>query len=111
MKPASYSPVYCALYPDLAEIARKHGYAMAVHGSLLRDFDLICIPWVEQPSEPDAVVTEITKTFCIRKVGEPDTTFHGRERWTISVGHGECAIDLQFMPRIGAQGAGTDQIK
>ena len=98
MKPANYAPIYCALYPELAEIARKHGYAMAVHGSLARDFDLICIPWIEKPSEPKAVVEEITKTFAIKTVGEPDTTFHGRERWTVSICFGECFLDLQFMP-------------
>lgn len=100
MKPANYAPTYCAMYPELAEIARRHGYAMAIHGSLIRDFDLICIPWVAHPSEPASVVDEITKTFVVRKIGEPDTTFHGRERWTISVGFGACAIDLSFMPRI-----------
>jgi hypothetical protein len=100
MKPSVYAPMYCAMYPDLSEIARKHGYAMAVHGSLQRDFDLICIPWVELPSHPEAVVTEITETFAVRKVGEPDITHHGRERWTISIGFGECFIDLSFMPRL-----------
>lgn len=98
MKAANYGPVYCALYPQLAEISRKHGYAMAVHGSIGRDFDLICIPWVEKPSAPETVVAEITKTFAIRQVGEPDTTFHGRRRFTLSIAFGECAIDLQFMP-------------
>ncbi|OKN23544.1 hypothetical protein AM343_001586 [Klebsiella variicola] len=34
MKPANFAPVYCALYPALAEIARKHGYAMAIHGTM-----------------------------------------------------------------------------
>lgn len=99
MKPANYAPMYCALYPELAEITRKHGYALAIHGSLGRDMDLICVPWVEVPSEPAEVVNEITNTFAIKKVGEPDTTFHGRERWTISVAFGECFIDLSFMPR------------
>jgi hypothetical protein len=102
MKPSVYAPMYCALYPQLSEIARKHGYAMAVHGSLARDFDLICIPWIEGPSEPDAVVTEITETFAISKVGESDTTHHGRERWVVTIGFGECFIDLSFMPRIAA---------
>lgn len=100
MKPSTYAPMYCALYPQLSEIARKHGYAMAVHGSLARDFDLICIPWVESPSKPQAVVDEITSTFAIRQIGEPDTVFHGRQRWTISIGFGECALDLQFMPTL-----------
>lgn len=102
MKSANYAPVYCALYPQFAEIARKHGYAMAVHGSLGRDFDLICIPWIENPARPEVIVNEITTTFAVKTVGEPDTTFHGRQRWTLSIGFGECAIDLQFMPQAGA---------
>lgn len=38
MKPPNYAPVYAAaLYPDLAELFRSHGYALACHGSLARD--------------------------------------------------------------------------
>jgi hypothetical protein len=102
MKPSSYAPMYCALYPELATIAREHGYALAVHGSLQRDMDLICIPWVEQPSEPKDVVAAITSKFSIRTIGEPNTTHHGRERWTVSIAFGECFIDLSFMPRTAA---------
>lgn len=98
MKAANYAPMYCALYPALTAIARKHGYAMAVHGTMSRDMDLICIPWTEQPAEPKEVVAEIIGTFHIKTVGEPDTTLHGRERWTVTVGFGECFIDLSFMP-------------
>ena len=101
MKPANYAPVYCALYPELAVIARRHGYAMAIHGTLGRDMDLICIPWVDAPSDPQSVVDEITSTFAIKTIGGPPTKKpHGREAWTISVGHGRCAIDLSFMPRV-----------
>lgn len=99
MKDPTYAPMYAALYPGLAKITRAHGYALAVHGTLGRDMDLICVPWIEAPSEPAAVVQEITKKFHIRTVGDPDTTHHGRERWTISVGFGECFLDLSFMPR------------
>ncbi len=102
MKPASYAPMYCAMYPRLAEITREHGYALAVHGTLQRDMDLICIPWIEAPRDPADVVKAITEEFYIRTVGEPDTTHHGRERWTITVGFGECFIDLSFMPRVKA---------
>lgn len=94
-----YSPVYCALYPDLAVIARKHGYALAIHGSLLRDFDLIAVPWVEIPSDPRVMLKEITETFDIRLIDiEPSMRPHGRMAHTISVAHGECAIDISFMP-------------
>lgn len=63
MKDANYAPIYCGLYPALAEVTRKHGYALAIHGSLANDFDLICIPWLAEPSEPKEVVDEITKTL------------------------------------------------
>lgn len=101
MKEPNYAPMYVALYPELAKLTREHGYALAVHGSLGRDMDLVCIPWVEMPSEPDAVVTAITNKFAIRAVGGPPTMkSHGREAWTISIGFGECFIDLSFMPRV-----------
>lgn len=101
MKPANYSPVYCAIYPELAEIARKHGYAMAIHGSLARDMDLICIPWVDEPGSHRDVIDEICKTFAIREVGGPPTLKkHGRLAYTLSIAFGECAIDLSFMPTL-----------
>jgi hypothetical protein len=90
--------MYCALYPNLAKVARKHGYALAVHGTLVRDMDLICVPWADSVSPPVDVVNEITSTFWITRVGEPTKKRHGREAWTISIGHGECALDLSFLP-------------
>ena len=93
-----FAPLYCGMYPELATIVRKHGYALAVHGSLARDFDLICVPWTETPSSHQAVVDELVATFALRQVGEPDVTFHGRERWTLSISFGECFVDLSFMP-------------
>lgn len=95
----SFAPVYCALYPDLAKIARDHGYALCVHGSMQRDFDLVCVPWVKNPSPPTEVVNNITSEFYIITVGEPEIKEHGREVWTITIGFGECFLDLSFMPR------------
>jgi hypothetical protein len=99
MKPANYAPVYCALYPQLAEVSRTHGYALAIHGSLGRDMDLICIPWGDVPSDPQTVVDEITSKFAVKEVGGPPTEKpHGRTAYTLSLAFGECAIDLSFMP-------------
>lgn len=95
----TYAPMYCAMYPDLAKLVRKYGYALCVHGSLQRDFDLICIPWVDDPSEPYKVVGKISEEFAVRSVGEPETKRHGRQIWTLSLGFGECFMDLSFMPR------------
>jgi hypothetical protein len=101
MKPANYAPVYAAaLYPAWAEIARQHGYALAVHGSLARDFDLICIPWGDEPKEPQAVIDAIKAEFAVKEVGGPPSEKpHGRVAYTLSIGFGECFADLSFMPR------------
>jgi len=101
MKDPSYAPMYCALYPGLAKITRKHGYALAVHGTLGRDMDLICVPWAETVSDQQAVIDEITSTFAIQAINLPPTQKnHGRVAWTILVGFGECAIDLSFLPAV-----------
>jgi hypothetical protein len=98
--PAGYAPVYAAIYPGLAEIARSHGYALAVHGSMRRDFDVVAIPWIERPDPPDTVVETMTRKFALRQVGECEEKCHRRMVYTLSVSHGECFLDLSFMPTI-----------
>jgi hypothetical protein len=94
----NYSPVYAAaLYPDLAAICIKHGYALAVHGSLARDFDLIAIPWAIQTSLPEEVLKEITETFCIQLLGKPEKKVGRRVAYSIAVGFGECCLDFSFI--------------
>lgn len=98
MKPATFAPAYCAMYPMLVEIVRWHGYALAVHGTVQRDFDLVAIPWGIDPSPPDAVVRELVGRLDVRLIGSFEPKMHGRVACTLSVGFGECAIDLSFMP-------------
>jgi len=93
----SYAPVYAAaLYPDLVAVAREHGYALAVHGSLQRDFDLIAVPWVESPSTHEQLLQAIEAAFALRRIGKPAQRPHGRIAHTFAVGFGACALDLQF---------------
>ena len=99
MKPANFAPVYACLYPQLAEISRSHGYALATHGSMARDFDLICVPWSDKPSDPQDVVLSMLNAFALTQVGEPSIKNHARLVYTLSVKFGECFIDLSFMPR------------
>lgn len=98
----NYGPVYAAaLYPQLAKICIDHGYALAVHGSLARDFDVIAIPWMPKVSTPRMVLKDITSTFAVELIGKPGKKEHGRVAYTLSVGFGECAIDFSFMPPCG----------
>jgi hypothetical protein len=99
MKPANFAPVYAALYPKLAEITREHGYALAIHGSMARDFDLACLPWADTVSSPDAVVEAITSDLALWCSSDLWTVKnHGRIARTIHIEFGQCAIDLSFMP-------------
>lgn len=100
----NYAPVYAAaLYPKLAKIFQKHGYALAVHGSLARDFDIIAVPWAETLSSPEEIIKEITDGFVIHQIGEPTIKRYGRVAYLISVGFGDCAIDLSFFPNTTTQ--------
>jgi hypothetical protein len=100
MKEPNYAPVYCAIYPGLAKITRELGWALAIHGTLARDFDLICIPWTDEPANPQVVLEAVTRVYALRKIGELTAMKHGRTAQTVSIAHGECAIDLSFMPRL-----------
>lgn len=57
MKPANPAPFYACLYPALCDRAREHGYALAIHGTVATDLDLIAVPWTTAataPSNPTA---------------------------------------------------------
>lgn len=107
MKPPSMAPAYIFLYPALAELARSYGYALAVHGSIGKDFDLIAIPWVEKPAAPDALIHEIRRTYAVASCTGPHKKPHGRIVYTIGLTiSGECYLDFSFMPRIPAHEEG-----
>jgi hypothetical protein len=108
MKNANNAPLYVGMYPGLAEICRKHGYALSVHGSVARDFDLIAVPWADNPSEPQAVVNEIVSTFAVLDRGF-EVKNHGRICYVLVVSFGECFLDLSFMPRQTQHG--NEQVK
>lgn len=94
-------PVYAAaMYAGLCEIFHKHGYALAVHGSLARDLDLVAIPWAEKVSTPDEVIKDMLSVWALGPISEkdPETKRHGRIAYTIPCGFGDCFIDLSFMP-------------
>lgn len=98
----SYAPLYCGIYPELAEKFKAHGYALAIHGSLQRDFDLIAVPWIEKPSDPECIIKELEDEFALKPIGEPEEREHHRMIWTMAVSFDECFIDLSFMPRANA---------
>jgi hypothetical protein len=47
------------LIEPIRVVARAHGYAIGVHGSLKRDIDLIAVPWSQEASTPKVLADAI----------------------------------------------------
>lgn len=101
-----------ALYPLLLQVAKRHGYALAVHGSLHRDFDLIAVPWVEEASDALALIRAIkkaTRTVTMHEDVErlvrdckPTKKPHGRVGYSLHVtnfGMYAGYLDISVMPK------------
>ena len=55
----SLGSIYMHWIPIMRDIAKTHGYAIAVHGSMQRDCDLIAIPWIQEASAPITMIKAI----------------------------------------------------
>jgi hypothetical protein len=93
---------YLLYFPALRDVAREHGYALAIHGSLGRDFDLVAIPWTDEASSAQTLVTAMCEANQLEVVhADPHGKPHGRLAWNfVGVGLPDRGwIDLSVMPR------------
>lgn len=90
-------------------VARYHGYAVGVHGTLARDIDLIAVPWTDEAVAAElladaiagAVVGLILQPADDEVRGSPTLKPHRRLAWSI-YGVLGTYIDLSIMPRGGS---------
>jgi hypothetical protein len=59
--PDELEAFYLSILPKLRKVAKKHGYALGVHGSLKRDMDLIATPWIDKYSNIFVLAKAIQK--------------------------------------------------
>lgn len=93
-----------ALLPELRMAARGSGYAIAIHGTLARDIDLVAIPWTNQADDPDFLVDRLLGVIAGHvgravRHGKWTEKPHGRRAVTIIHSHMGGEIDLSVMPR------------
>lgn len=102
--------LYANLLPVIRQIARDHGYAVGVHGSMVTDLDLMLMPWVENVQPVHTCIVAIAKAcggfFPMggsHKVGEkwvlsdnPGVKPHNRFSWTIAFG-GAAYLDISVV--------------
>lgn len=102
--------IYAQLLPEIRETGKRLGYAIAIHGSMRRDLDLLAVPWVEDAEPAERLVhavAEAVRGFVIGDVSNrgtidtqsPTIQPHGRKSWNICWG-GKPMIDLSIMPRV-----------
>ncbi len=97
--------IYAQLLPKIREAAKGLGYALAIHGTMTRDFDILAVPWVENAGSPEELVESIRQEVGGYVIGnqkgdidKPTQQPHGRLSWNICWG-GKPLIDLSVMPR------------
>ena len=104
-----FPAAYVGLYEQLRNIAISNGYALAIHGSLARDMDLLAAPWTEHAIAAEELILKFVDTLGLN-VDEGITLLsptneickgikpHGRLAWNIMLG-GHAYIDVSVMPR------------
>jgi len=55
---------YFSRLPAIREAARQHGYAIGLHGSARRDFDLMAMQWTSEASNKDTLAHAIAIAAC-----------------------------------------------
>lgn len=90
--------------PDMRLAARGCGYALAVHGSLARDMDIVAIPWA-QHCEPKEFLLDRLCGVLAGKLGRAVTIGgdwepreHGRQACTIILPGFTPEIDFSVTP-------------
>ena len=96
---------------NLQTVARANGYALAVHGSMMRDLDLIAAPWTEDATDDETLARalcascggKISGAMHDGKTGKIDINPvqrpHGRKGSVIHFGDGTAYLDVSIMPR------------
>lgn len=114
MKDVSPAATYVSMIPPLTEAAREVGYALAVHGSMGRDLDLVAIPWTDDAVCAEALIMRLLSAAGFlrahlphRQDGIPPDQGngdvgavkpHGRRAWSIHFDNG-LYLDVSVMPR------------
>ena len=96
---------YASMWDDLRQAALDCGWALALHGSLANDMDIMAMPWTEdaKPIEVllDAMCSCFTDNEDLRKdVFETNDKPHGRTVYTFPI-FADFYIDLSVGGKMG----------
>lgn len=90
---------YTVYYPGFRDIAKKYGYALAVHGSVTRNMDLVAVPWIEDIGDYKEMLQEMREFTGVvhpDNILEGEVKPHGRIAYSILMGSG-AFIDISVL--------------
>ncbi len=95
------------------KLAREVGYSVGLHGSMVRDCDLIAAPWTEEAVSAQELIDHLCKgldAFVLGKQDpEPAQKPHGRLGWCLQIRDAyKKHLDISVMPRAERPSAGMD---
>ena len=96
------STFYAAIWEDIRQAAWECGWAVALHGSLSRDMDIMAMPWVEDCTDEEVMIkTIIERCFgdsiisqCGLKIDRSKP--HGRVCYLIPI-YNDVYLDISIM--------------
>jgi hypothetical protein len=107
-RPKPWPAIYTWIWPALVAAGRRQGYALALHGSMARDLDVVAVPWTEEAGSEEDLIAEIAEAVQVYLPDgsdplqdprfAPSDKPHGRRAWSLHMGGG-AYIDLSIMPR------------
>lgn len=88
----------------LRPVAKNLGYSLAVHGSLMRDCDLVACPWVIGSADPYVLIEQLKKHIpgVMVHVNDPEKKPNGRLAWALYFFCDDymLTIDVSVMPAL-----------
>ena len=92
---------YAAIWEDLRNAALDKGWALALHGSLSSDMDIMGMPWTENASTVEEMVQSLSNCFTgsIWKEGHANPFYDkpfGRVVYTLTI-WADFYVDLSVM--------------
>lgn len=87
---------------------KSHGYALAVHGSLRRDIDVVAVPWTDEACAAAQLVKDVCETLVSLKLAygfdaagvKGECKPLGRHAWSILLrGQPFTYLDISVAPR------------
>lgn len=93
---------YAVMWNDLRQAAMDKGWALALHGSLASDMDIMAMPWTNEATTDTEMIEAIKNCFtdCNKIKAEKSEMPNNRVVYTLSI-FGDFYLDINIINNKG----------